>query len=51
MIVRTLDDMRGTESDVSGPGWQIRRLIVCGDAMGCSLSDTIVAAGTEQRLQ
>ena len=50
MIVRTLDDIRGTERDVSGPGWQSRRLIVRADAMGCSLSDTIVAAGTEQRL-
>lgn len=50
MIVRTLDDIRGTERDVSGPGWQSRRLIVRADGMGCSLSDTIVAAGSEQRL-
>jgi L-ectoine synthase len=50
MIVRTLDEIRGTERDVSGPGWQSRRLIVRADAMGCSLSDTIVAAGTEKRL-
>lgn len=50
MIVRTLDDIVGTERDVSGPGWHSRRLILSADAMGCSLSDTIVAAGTEQHL-
>lgn len=50
MILRTLEDIRDTEHDVSGPGWHSRRLIVRADGMGCSLSDTIVAAGTEQRL-
>jgi L-ectoine synthase len=51
MIVRTLDGILGTNRDVRGPGWQSRRLILAADAMGCSVSDTIVAAGTEQRLQ
>ena len=50
MIVRTLNDILGTNRDVRGPGWQSRRLILAADAMGCSVSDTIVAAGTEQRL-
>ena len=50
MIVRTLDGILGTNRDVRGPGWQSRRLILAADAMGCSVSDTIVAAGTEQRL-
>jgi L-ectoine synthase len=50
MIVRTLDDILGTNRDVGGPGWQSRRLILAADAMGCSVSDTIVAAGSEQRL-
>jgi L-ectoine synthase len=50
MIVRTLDDISGTDRDVRGPGWQSRRLILAVDAMGCSVSDTIVAAGKEQRL-
>jgi L-ectoine synthase len=50
MIVRSLDEIRGTKQDVSGPGWHSRRLIVSADGMGCSLSDTIVAAGSEQRL-
>jgi L-ectoine synthase len=50
MIVRTLDEIVGTERDVGGPGWRSRRLILRDDGMGCSVSDTIVAAGTEQRL-
>jgi L-ectoine synthase len=50
MIVRTLDDVRGTAQDVRGPGWNSRRLIVKADGMGCSLSDTVIAAGSEQRL-
>jgi L-ectoine synthase len=50
MIVRTLDDVRGTAQDVRGPGWNSCRLIVKADGMGCSLSDTVIAAGSEQRL-
>jgi L-ectoine synthase len=50
MIVRTLAETTGTERDVGGAGWRSRRLIVRADGMGCSLSDTIVEAGTEQRL-
>jgi L-ectoine synthase len=51
MIVRTLDEIVGTERDVRGPGWQSRRLILRGDGMGCSLSDTVIAAGNEQRME
>jgi len=51
MIVRHLEDILGTERDVRGPGWQSRRLILRPDAMGCSLSDTVIAAGSEQRMQ
>ncbi len=50
MIVRTLDEILGTSRDVHGTAWASRRLILAADAMGCSLSDTIVHAGTEQRL-
>ena len=50
MIVRTLTDILGTNRDVRGPGWQSRRVILASDAMGCSVSDTIVEAGSEQRL-
>lgn len=50
MIVRTLTEILGTNRDVRGPGWQSRRVILASDAMGCSVSDTIVEAGSEQRL-
>src|SRR5215469_12176716 len=51
MIIRTLEEIDGTERDVSGPGWRSRRLIVRADQMGCSLSDTTVAPGTELLLR
>jgi L-ectoine synthase len=51
MIVRTLDGILNTNRDVRGPGWQSRRLILAADAMGCSLSDTVLAAGSEQRME
>jgi len=50
MIVRTLDEILGTERDVGGPGWRSRRLILRADRMGCSVHDTVVAEGTEQHL-
>jgi L-ectoine synthase len=51
MIVRSLDEVIGTDRDVTGEGWQSRRLLVRDDGMGFSLSDTHVAAGTELELQ
>jgi len=51
MIVRTLEEIIGTDRDVSGHGWQSRRLILKRDGMGCSLHDTVVKQGTELRMQ
>ena len=51
MIVRSLDEIAGTERDVSGEGWRSRRLLVRDDGMGFSLSDTTVVAGAELHLQ
>jgi L-ectoine synthase len=50
MIVRTLDEVIGSPSHVTGGTWEGRRLLLSGDRMGFSLSDTIVKAGSEQRL-
>ena len=47
MIVRTLDDIIGTDRDVSGPGWLSRRLILRSDGMGASVHDTTVKEGAE----
>ena len=51
MIVRTLDDVVGSERDVKGDGWRSRRLLLRRDQLGFSLHDTTVAAGTELNLQ
>jgi L-ectoine synthase len=51
MIVRTLEDVVGTDRDVEGEGWRSRRLLLRRDQLGFSLHDTTVAAGTELNLQ
>jgi L-ectoine synthase len=51
MIVRSLQQIVGTERDVAGHGWRSRRLILRADGMGCSMSDTLVLEGTELRMQ
>jgi L-ectoine synthase len=51
MIVRTLDEVRGTERDVAGEGWRSRRLLLAADGMGFSLHDTTVAAGEQLELE
>jgi len=50
MIVRTLEEIIGSPRHVSVKGWESRRILLCGDRMGFSLSDTIVKQGSEQRL-
>ena len=45
MIVRTLDEVLGTEDDVSAPGWNSRRLLLAKHGMGFSMHDTIIEAG------
>ena len=50
MIVRTLDDIVGTERDVDGGTWSSRRLCLADDRMGFSMHDTILRAGTETHM-
>jgi len=47
VIVRSLDEVVGTERDVAGDGWRSRRLLLRDDGMGFSLHDTVVAPGAE----
>ena len=51
MIVKALDDILGTDRDVSVPGWKSRRLLLASDGMGFLLTDTIIKAGTELELK
>lgn len=50
MIVRTLDDIVGSERDVDGGNWSSRRLSLADDGMGFSMHDTILRAGTETHM-
>jgi L-ectoine synthase len=51
MIVRTLEEVAGTERDVAGEGWRSRRLLLRRDGVGFSLHDTTVEAGSVLHLQ
>jgi len=50
MIVRTLDEITGTDHDVRGDGWRARRHFVRADGLGFSMSETTVEAGREMWL-
>ncbi|GAA4629220.1 ectoine synthase [Actinoallomurus vinaceus] len=50
MIVRTLDEITGTERDVEAPTWRSRRLVLAKEKVGFSLHDTVLYAGTETRM-
>lgn len=52
MIVRSLEEIIGTERDVMAENgnWESRRLLLNNDALGFSLHDTIIHAGTETLL-
>ncbi len=47
MIVRSLEEVKGTERDVQTPNWTSRRLLLKSDGMGFSLHETTIFAGTE----
>lgn len=51
MIISSLDAIKGTDRDVSGPGWKSRRLLLAGDGMGYTMTDTLVLDGTELELE
>lgn len=51
MIIRSLEDVVGTEFDVHGPGWNSRRLLLKKDGMGFSATHTIIQAGAEMTLE
>ncbi len=50
MIVRSLDDLIGTERDVQGDVWTSRRFLVADDGVGFTLNETNTEAGAEQVL-
>ncbi|MCA9122361.1 MAG: ectoine synthase [Planctomycetaceae bacterium] len=50
MIVRSLEDVKGTEREISGVNWTSRRLLLRSDKMGFSLHDTVIRAGTSTEM-
>jgi L-ectoine synthase len=51
MIVRSFDEIAGTERDVAWGNGQSRRLLVKSDGMGFAVAETLVLAGTESLLE
>jgi L-ectoine synthase len=51
MIVTALTDILGTDRDVSGPGWNSRRLLLASDDMGFSMTDTLIKEGAVLELE
>lgn len=50
MIVRSVDDIRGTPQEVAAPNWVSRRLLLARDGMGFSFHETTIFAGTETHI-
>lgn len=47
MIVKSLEDLVGTEDETYAENWSSRRFILKKDGVGFSMNDTIIKAGTE----
>jgi L-ectoine synthase len=50
MIVRSLEDVIGTDREVDTDNWTSRRLLLKNDGMGYSVHDTIIKEGTETHI-
>jgi len=50
MIVRTTDEITGTDREVHGDTWTSKRIILSDDGGGFSYHETTVKAGTETPL-
>lgn len=50
MIVRTLEEVVGSDDDVSADGWNSRRLLLAKHGMGFSMHDTLILEGAELEL-
>lgn len=51
MIVRSLDDIKGTEAQIDTPSWTSYRLLLKRDEMGFSFHITIIREGAEIEMQ
>ncbi|MCS3780378.1 ectoine synthase [Tsukamurella ocularis] len=46
MIVRTIDEITGTERDVAAGNWRSKRIVLGGDRVGFSFHETVIEPGT-----
>ncbi|GAA1091685.1 ectoine synthase [Tsukamurella spumae] len=46
MIVRTTDEITGTERDVAAGNWRSKRIVLGGDKVGFSFHETVIEPGT-----
>jgi L-ectoine synthase len=46
VIVRTLEEITDTERDVKTEHWRSKRIVLAGDAVGFSLHETVLEAGS-----
>ncbi|WP_138934538.1 ectoine synthase [Roseovarius arcticus] len=51
MIVKTLEETLTTADHVVGDGFESRRILLARDGLGYSFHDTLVKAGSTQRLE
>lgn len=51
MLVRNIEDIRGTDDEVDAGDWVSRRLVLRRHGMGHSVHETIFRAGHERRMQ
>ena len=47
MIVKSIEDILGTEREVSTPDWTSHRLLLKKDGVGFSMHETVIRAGAE----
>jgi len=50
MIVRSLNDIKGSAQEVKSTNWVSRRLLLSRDGMGFSFHETTIFAGTETHI-
>lgn len=47
MIVRTIDEITDTDSDIKAENWRSKRIILAKDGVGFSVHETTLYAGTD----
>ncbi|MBP1969154.1 L-ectoine synthase [Virgibacillus natechei] len=47
MIIKSLENIKGTEDETSSDNWTSRRFLLKKDGVGFSMNDTLIKAGTD----